>query len=238
MTIHAELLSPAGNFEKNAFLCLLWRRCGLFGGEQFNLRDRAGNFSMDDILAGVEFCRSRNVRTLFLLNSFLHENRIEDAKTYVRLLRDIPFDAIMVSDPGMLLLVRDAGIDIPLHLSTQMSTLNHLALRFWQQNGVERVVLGREATVEDIRRIRELSSVEIEVFVHGALCVSYSGRCLLSRFMSGRDANQGACAHPCRWKYHLVEEKRNGHLLEFVEQPMAPKFWPARICASWHSCRS
>ena len=123
----------------------------------------------------------------------------------------------MVSDPGMIVLLREAGLTCDIHLSTQMSTLNRFSVKFWEDAGVSRIVLAREVTLDEIRSIREHTSAGIETFVHGALCISYSGRCLLSRYLSGRDANRGACSHPCRWRYALVEEKREGNHLEIIE---------------------
>jgi U32 family peptidase len=151
------------------------------------------------------------------LNSFLHENDIEKAKNYIDSIKGLKFDAIMASDPGMIILLKESGIRADIHLSTQMSTLNHLSVKFWNSIGIKRIVLARETTLDEIKMIRENTDAEIEIFSHGALCVSYSGRCLLSRYMSGRDANQGSCSHPCRWNYALVEEKREGNHLEIIE---------------------
>jgi U32 family peptidase len=214
-----ELVAPAGNLEKLKFAVLYGADAVYFGGEMLNLRIQSDNFTRADIEEAVGFCRGHGARSVFLLNSFLHEKDIPEARRYLASIRDIPFDALMVSDPGMIALIRDTGVRAAIHLSTQMSTLNHLSVRFWNSAGVDRIVLGRETTVDEVRMIRENSDAEIEVFVHGSLCVAYSGRCLLSRYLTGRDANRGDCAQPCRWRYTLTEEKRPGEELEIVEYP-------------------
>lgn len=217
-----EILAPAGNFEKMKFAVLYGADAVYFGGEMFNLRDKAGNFSILEIADALEFCKQHNVKTTFLMNSFLHENDVDNADKYIKSVSHFNFDAVMVSDPGMFELVREYGNpDWRIHLSTQMSTLNHLAVKFWSKLGVDRIVLGRETNLDDIKMIREHTDAELEAFVHGALCISYSGRCLLSRFLSGRDANQGACSQPCRWKFALVEEKRHGHHFDIIEHAKA-----------------
>ncbi|MBN2160494.1 MAG: U32 family peptidase [Spirochaetes bacterium] len=212
-----EIIAPAGNLEKLKFAVLYGADAVYFGGEQHNLRIRSDNFSRDDIAEAVRFCRERGARTVFLMNSFLHEKDIQPARAYLSEIRDFRFDAVMVSDPGMMLLIREAGIESDIHLSTQMSTLNHLAVKFWRDAGVARIVLAREATADEIRAIKEQTGAAVEVFVHGALCIAYSGRCLLSRYLAGRDANRGDCAQACRWRYSLVEEKRPGEPLEIIE---------------------
>lgn len=216
-TSDIEIVSPAGNLEKLKIAVKYGADAVYFGGEGFNLRDKAANFSIDEIEEGVNYCRNNGVKSIFLLNSFLHENDIENAGRYIETIREQKFDAVMISDPGMLMLLREADISADIHLSTQMSTLNHLAVKFWTDIGIKRIVLARETGIDEIKKIRGHTDAEIEIFVHGALCISYSGRCLLSRYLSGRDANQGACSHPCRWKYALVEEKRPGSHMEIIE---------------------
>lgn len=213
----SEIVSPAGNLEKLKLAVKYGADAVYFGGEKFNLRDKAGNFTFDEIEQGLEICESNNVKSVFLLNSFLHEKDINIADEYIDRIKHYNFYAIMVSDPGMLTLLKEKNIKSNLHLSTQMSTLNHLAVKFWNSLGVKRIVLARETTLDEIKMIRDHTDAEIEIFAHGALCISYSGRCLLSRFLSGRDANQGSCAHPCRWNFSLVEEKRPGNHLEIIE---------------------
>ncbi|MBN2040138.1 MAG: U32 family peptidase [Spirochaetes bacterium] len=212
-----EIVSPAGNLEKLKIAVKYGADAVYFGGEKFNLRDKAGNFTFDDIEQGLETCRAGSVKPVFLLNSFLHEKDIKTAEEYIDRIKDYDFHAIMVSDPGMLTLLKEKNVKANLHLSTQMSTLNHLSIKLWNSLGIRRIVLARETTLDEIKMIRDHTDSEIEIFAHGALCVSYSGRCLLSRFLSGRDANQGSCSHPCRWNFSLVEEKRPGNHLEIIE---------------------
>ncbi len=212
-----EIVAPAGNLEKLKAAVLYGADAVYFGGKEHNLRVQSNNFSSSDMTEGVRFCHERNVKAIFLMNSFLHEKEIPDARRYVSGISGIDFDAVMISDPGMMTLIRDAGMTCAIHLSTQMSTLNHLAVCFWHNAGIDRIVLAREATIEEIRMIRENTDAEIEVFVHGALCIAYSGRCLLSRYLTGRDANQGDCAQACRWRYSLVEENRPDSHLDIIE---------------------
>ncbi len=212
-----EIVSPAGNLEKLKVAVNYGADVVYFGGEQLNLRMKTGNFSHEDIHQGIRYAHSHNARVIFLLNSYLHEDQVDNARQYIKDLSEYNFDGIMVSDPGMIMLLRESGMDIPLHLSTQMSTLNHLSISFWQQMGIERVVLAREVTLDEIKKIRDHTDADIETFIHGALCVSYSGRCLLSRYLSGRDANTGSCSHPCRWRYSLIEEKRPGNHMDIIE---------------------
>jgi len=212
-----NIVSPAGNLEKMVFAVKYGADNVYFGGDEFNLRIRAGNFTFEDMKTGVVYCKSMGVKTTFLMNAFLHEADIDSALEYAGKIKDLNFDSVMISDPGMLHVIRQAGIDADLHLSTQMSTLNHLAVKFWMDAGFKRIVLAREATVEEIRMIKKNTGAEIEVFAHGALCIAYSGRCLLSRYMQGRDANRGDCSQPCRWNYALVEQKRPGNYLDIIE---------------------
>ncbi len=212
-----EIVSPAGNPEKLRFAVTYGANAVYFGGESFNLRFKAANFSPEDLAWSADFCREHGVRSVFLLNSYLHEQDLAAARTYVNEIKKYSFDAVMVSDPGMLTLVKEAGLGAQIHLSTQMSTLNHLAMRFWRDAGVDRIVLGRETTLDEIQSIREHTDIPVEVFAHGALCIAYSGRCLLSRYLTGRNANQGDCAHPCRWNYALIEKMRPGNFMDILE---------------------
>jgi putative protease len=212
-----EIVSPAGNPEKLRMALENGAGAVYFGGEMLNLRENADNFTRAEIAESVGFCHEKGARAVFLLNSFLHESNISAAAEYIETLKGIPFDAVMVSDPGMLMLVKKSGLSVQIHLSTQMSTLNHLAIDFWREQGVSRIVLARETTLEEIREIRKHTDADIEVFAHGALCIAYSGRCLLSRYMSGRDSNQGNCSQPCRWNYRLMEEKRPDEYFDITE---------------------
>jgi len=212
-----EIVSPAGNLEKLKFAVKFGADNVYFGGNEFNLRVQADNFTTEEIKEGIAYCKERGVKTTFLLNSYLHEGDLPSASRYIQKIADFGFDAVMVSDPGMMILLKENGLKCEFHLSTQMNVLNHLSAKFWMEAGFHRIVLAREASVDEIRKIKEYTGAEIEVFAHGALCIAYSGRCLLSRYLSGRDANQGDCAQPCRWRYSLIEEKRPGSYLDIIE---------------------
>ncbi len=212
-----EIVAPAGNLEKLKIAVQFGADAVYFGGEEHNLRVQSDNFSLEDIGEAVRYCAANGVKSIFLMNSFLHEKDIASVRRYIDAVRNFRFDAIIISDPGMMALIREAGIESDIHLSTQMSTLNHLSVRFWHRAGIGRIVLGREAAIEEIRMIKENTDARIEVFVHGAMCIAYSGRCMLSRYLSGRDANRGDCTQSCRWRYSLVEENRPGSPLGISE---------------------
>lgn len=207
-----ELLAPAGDFEKLKIAIAYGADAVYFGGEMFSLRAGAGNMTVCEMREAVRYAHERNVRCHLALNVYAHNEDIEPLQEYLSKIRDIPVDAYIVSDPAVMQLLRWEIPDAEIHLSTQANMTNYVTAGFWRKQGVKRLVLARELTLEEIRQIREHlpEDTELEAFVHGAMCISYSGRCLLSNFMTGRDANRGACAHPCRYKYRLEEEKRPG----------------------------
>lgn len=209
-----ELLAPAGDLEKLKIAVIYGADAVYFGGEMFSLRAGAGNMTLDEMKEGVEFAHARGVRCYLTVNIFAHNEDIEPLTSYLQQLRDrkISIDAFLISDPGILDLLREILPEAEIHLSTQANMTNYRTANFWYRQGVKRIVLARELTFEEIREIRQRipEDMELEAFVHGAMCISYSGRCLLSNFMIERDANRGACAHPCRWKYTLMEEQRPG----------------------------
>ena len=207
-----ELLAPAVDLEKLKIAVEYGADAVYFGGEMFSLRAGAGNLSIAEIEEGVKYAHDRNVRCHMALNIFAHNEDIEPLKKYLASIKHIPIDAFIVSDPGILNLVKEMIPQAEIHLSTQANMTNYLTAGFWYSQGVKRLVLARELTFDEIKEIRRNipEDMEIEAFVHGAMCISYSGRCLLSNFMADRDANRGQCAHPCRWKYKLVEEQRPG----------------------------
>lgn len=207
-----ELLAPAGDIEKLKIAVDYGADAVYFGGEMFSLRSGAGNLSIDEIREGVEYAHARGVKCHMAMNIFAHNEDLEPLKAYLERIKDIPVDAFIVSDPGVIMVIKNVIPEAELHLSTQANMTNYATAGFWYGQGVKRIVLARELTLDEIRRIRENTpeDMELEAFIHGAMCISYSGRCLLSNFMIGRDANRGQCAHPCRWKYRLEEEKRPG----------------------------
>lgn len=214
-----ELLAPAGDLEKLKTAINYGADAVYFGGELFSLRAGAGNFSIEDIKIGVEYAHSKDKKAYLALNIFAHNGDISILEKYLEDIKNIPIDAYIVSDPGIIMLIKSIIPNAELHLSTQANMTNYLTAKFWYEQGVRRIVLARELTFHEIFELREKipADMEIEAFVQGAMCISYSGRCLLSNFMVERDANRGACAHPCRWKYSLVEEKRPGEYFPVEE---------------------
>ncbi len=204
-----ELLAPAGDLEKLKIAVDYGADAVYFGGEMFSLRAGAGNLSIEEIEEGVTYAHSKGVRCHMAMNIFAHNEDIEPLRSYLEKIRHIPIDAFIVSDPGVITLIKEAMPEAELHLSTQANMTNYVTAQFWHTQGVKRLVLARELTLDEIRQIRASipEEMELESFIHGAMCISYSGRCLLSNFMIDRDANRGQCAHPCRWKYKLVEEQ-------------------------------
>ena len=190
-----------------------------FGGEMFSLRAGAGNFTVPEIEEAMDWLHANDAKGYMTINIYPHNGDISPLRDYIGKIRHIPVDAFLVSDPGVMGLIKEQIPDAEIHISTQANTTNYLTARFWASQGVKRIVCAREMSLEEIRMMRaELpEDIEIESFVHGAMCISYSGRCLLSNFMAGRDANRGACTHPCRWKYALVEEQRPGQYYPIEE---------------------
>ena len=199
----AELLSPAGNFEKLKAAVNYGADAVYLAGRNFGMRAASTNFDRDELIAAVYYCHSHGVRLYVTVNVMPHTNEYEELSDYIRFLDEIGVDAVIVSDIGVVMLIRDIAPSLEIHISTQASAVSAQACLGWHKLGAKRVVLARELTLEDIREIRRNipDSLEIEAFVHGAMCIAYSGRCLLSNYFTGRDANHGACAQSCRWKY-------------------------------------
>ncbi len=207
-----ELLAPAGNWEKLVTAIHYGADAVYCGGKRFGLRAHATNFSEEELAAAVAYAHQHGVKAYVTVNIFAHQADLEGLDGYLENLAAMGVDGVIVADPGVLLRARQLIPQVPIHLSTQANLTNRLSASFWRENGVRRVNLARELSLEEIRAIRQAAGdgLELEVFVHGALCISYSGRCLLSYYLTGRDANQGDCAHPCRYSYRLLEEKRPG----------------------------
>lgn len=214
-----ELLAPAGDLEKLKMAIIYGADAVYLAGERFGLRTASKNFSIEEIEEGVNFAHSRGKKVYVTMNIVPHNEDLIGIEDYVKKLYDIKVDAVIVSDPGIFSIIRRTVPDMPIHLSTQASVTNYETIMFWYNHGIKRIVLARELSFKEIEEIikRIPEDMEIETFVHGAMCISYSGRCLLSNYMVGRDANRGDCAHPCRWKYHLVEEKRPGEYFPVFE---------------------
>ncbi len=217
-----ELLIPASSLEVLKTAVIFGADAVYIGGEAFGLRAKAKNFSMEEMAEGIVFAHAYGVKVYVTANILAHNEDLEDAKDYFAKLRDMKperADALIISDPGMFTLAKEVWSDVEIHISTQANNTNYQTYLFWWRMGAKRVVSARELSLTEIRTIREHipEEMEIESFVHGAMCISYSGRCLLSNYFTGRDANQGACTHPCRWKYAVVEEKRPGEYLPVYE---------------------
>lgn len=214
-----ELLAPAGDLEKLKIAIDYGADAVYFGGEMFSLRSGAGNLTVDEIREGVAYAHERGKKAYLTVNIYAHNEDITPFEEYLQKIKDIDIDAFIVSDPGIMMLIRDAIPNAELHLSTQANMTNYKTAEFWHRQGVERIVIARELTFKEIVELKSKlpEGVELEAFVQGAMCISYSGRCLLSNFMIERDANRGQCAHPCRWKYSLVEEKRPGEYFPVEE---------------------
>ncbi|MCI7100020.1 MAG: U32 family peptidase [Lachnospiraceae bacterium] len=214
-----ELLIPAGSLEVLKTAVYYGADAVYVGGEAFSLRAKAKNFSMEELAEGIRFAHKHGVKVYVTANILAHNQDLEEAAAYFSELKKVKPDAVLVSDPGLFMVAREVIPEIPLHISTQANNVNYGTFLFWKSLGATRVVTGRELSLEEIRTIRSKipEDMEIESFVHGAMCISYSGRCLLSNYLTGRDANQGACTHPCRWKYTLMEEKRPGEYFPVVE---------------------
>lgn len=212
-----ELLAPAGSLEKLKTAIHFGADAVYLGGKNFSLRNFAGNFTDQEMEEGIKFARKHKVKTYITCNAFPENNELEAISNYLIFLSKLQPDAIIIADPGVVQLAIEYSPEIPIHLSTQANTTNYMSVNFWEKIGVSRVNLARELTLEQIKTINQNTKIETEVFVHGAMCISYSGRCLLSSFMSGRSANKGRCSHPCRWKYHLKEELRPGEYYPVLE---------------------
>lgn len=203
-----ELLAPAGNLEKMEMALRYGADAVYMGGKNFGLRAYSDNFSAEEMREAIKLAHKLHKKVYVTANIFPHNDDLEELPDYLRFLSDCKADAVIVSDLGVYRIARQAAPEMPIHISTQTSNTNWSSVRMWEEMGASRVVLARELSLSEIARIRQEVKVELEAFVHGAMCISYSGRCLLSNYFTGRDANRGECAQPCRWKYHLVEEKR------------------------------
>lgn len=222
-----ELLIPASSLEVLRTAVIFGADAVYIGGEAFSLRAKAKNFSLADMREGIQFAHSHGVKVYVTANILAHNDDLEEAEQYFAELRDLYSDteysakpdALIISDPGMFTIAKQAWPEVEIHISTQANNTNYQTYLFWHRMGAKRVVSARELSLEEIHQIRERipEDMEIESFVHGAMCISYSGRCLLSNYFTGRDANQGACTHPCRWKYAVMEEKRPGEYLPVYE---------------------
>ena len=214
-----ELLIPASSLEVLKTAVIFGADAVYIGGEAFGLRAKAKNFSREDMKEGIQFAHEHNVRVYVTANILAHNGDLPGVEEYFKELKEIGPDALIISDPGVFMIAKRVCPEIEIHISTQANNTNYGTYRFWHELGAKRVVSARELSMKEIKEIRSNipDDLEIETFVHGAMCISYSGRCLLSNYFTGRDANQGACTHPCRWKYAVMEESRPGEYLPVYE---------------------
>ncbi len=214
-----EVLAPANNLEVLKIAVLYGADAVYIGGEAFSLRAKATNFTFEEMKEGIAFAHEHNVKVYVTANILAHNRDIAEAEAYFKELKEVKPDAVLISDPGMFMTAKRVCPEIDIHISTQANNTNYETFLFWHDMGAKRVVAARELSLAELKEIREKipEDMEIEAFIHGAMCISYSGRCLLSNYLIGRDANQGECTHPCRWKYALVEEKRPGEYMPVFE---------------------
>ena len=214
-----ELLIPASSLEVLKIAVIYGADAVYIGGEAFGLRAKAKNFSMEDMKEGIKFAHEHDVKVFVTANILAHNRDLEGVREYFAELKDVKPDALIISDPAIFTIAKEVLPDMEIHISTQANNTNYGTYNFWHGLGAKRVVTARELSLEEIKEIRNNipDDLEIETFIHGAMCISYSGRCLLSSFMAGRDANQGACTHPCRWKYAVMEESRPGEYMPVYE---------------------
>ena len=214
-----ELLIPASCLEVLKLAVKYGADAVYIGGEMYGLRAKAKNFSREDMAEGIKYAHEKGKKVFVTANITAHDKDLEGVREYFKELKEIKPDAIIISDPGVFMLAKEITPEIDIHISTQANNVNYADFNFWYGLGATRVVSARELSLDEIAEIRNHipADREIETFVHGAMCMAYSGRCLLSNYMTGRDANQGACTHPCRWKYHVVEENRPGEYMPIEE---------------------
>ena len=214
-----ELLAPGGSLEKLKTAIDYGADAVYIGGESFSLRVAAENFSFEDMKEGIEYAHARGKKVYLTANIIPHNDDLDDVRNYITEIRPLGFDGVLIADLGLFGIMREIAPEIPIHISTQANNTNYQSALMWHKLGAARVVLGREMSFKEIAEFRKHTpeDLELEAFIHGAMCISYSGRCLLSNYMTGRDSNQGACAHPCRWNYSLVEEKRPGEYFNVEE---------------------
>ena len=212
-----ELLAPAGDFEKLKTAIHYGADAVYLGDSRFSLRGKAGNFTPRELEGAVRYARDRGVKVYVTVNIFPHNRDLPGIREHAELLRDIMPDAVILSDPGVFAMLREKAPAVNLHVSTQANVTNAESARFWEELGAKRIVLSRELSLEEIREIRRRTEIELEVFVHGSICISYSGRCYISSFLASRSANTGQCTNSCRWNYALTEEKRPGEYFPVSE---------------------
>ena len=219
MKRHPELLIPASSLEVLKTAVIFGADAVYIGGEAFGLRAKAKNFSMEEMREGIEFAHARDVKVYVTANILAHNSDLPEVRKYFQELKSVKPDALIIADPGVFDIAKEVCPEIDRHISTQANNTNYGTYNFWYRQGASRVVSARELSMQELKELRANipDDLEIETFIHGAMCISYSGRCLLSNYFTGRDANRGACTHPCRWKYAVVEKTRPGEYMPVYE---------------------
>lgn len=231
--IRPELLAPAGNPERLKIALAYGADAVYIGGKDFGLRAFADNFTDVEMEKGIEYAHSLNKKVYVTMNIFAHNSDFTGMEEYIKWIHEVGADAVIVSDPGVFSLVKETASELEIHISTQANITNWRSAYYWHSQGAKRIILGRELSLEEIREIRRNTpdTLELEAFIHGAMCMSYSGRCTISNYLTGRDANRGECAQPCRWKYYLVEEQRPGEYMPVVEDDRGAYFFNSKDLA-------
>jgi putative protease len=230
-----ELLSPAGNLEKLKYAIYYGADAVYAGSQDFSLRAKADNFSHDDLINATKLCHEQGKKLYVPLNIYAHNRHIEPIASYISRLSEARVDAVIVSDIGVCQMVSEIAPDLPIHISTQANTTSFRAVKAWQKLGAKRIILARELTANEISEIRQhCTDIELEIFVHGAMCVSYSGRCLLSSYLNHRSANLGECTQPCRWEYSLLEKTRPGQYFPIEEDHHGFYFMNSKDLCLWN----
>ena len=237
MNKNIELLAPAGDLEKLKYALIYGADAVYIGGQIFGLRASARNFSFEDMEEGIRFAHERGKKVYVTLNIIPHNEDLNELPDYLKKLSELKVDAVILSDPGTLMYVQEYAPELEVHLSTQANNTNYMSANFWHKQGISRIVVARELSFEEIKKVKNNipEDLELEGFIHGAMCISYSGRCLLSNYMSNRDSNRGECSHPCRWNYYLVEEKRPGEYMKVTEDENGTYFFNSKdLCMIGH----
>ena len=230
-----ELLSPAGSLEKLKFACLYGADAVYLGGNVFSLRAMSKNFTPEEMEEGIEFAHSLGKKAYIAVNIYPHNEDLENLPKYLKFLEEIKADAVLISDLGVFMTAKQVAPKLPIHISTQANVTNYAAALAWEKLGAERIVLARELSLKEITEIREKTKIPLEIFVHGAMCVSMSGRCLISSYLAERDSNRGNCAQPCRWNYELIEKNRPNENFSVTEDERGTYFFNSKdLCLLPH----
>ncbi len=224
-----ELLAPAGDINKLKYAVYYGADAIYAAGNNFGLRAKSTNFSRIDLKEAVDFCHKHDCKLYITVNIFAHNSDLEQLPEYLTFLQKIGVDALIISDPGVFALAREFAPDVAIHISTQANVTSWSAVNFWYKQGAKRIILARELGIKEIAEIKKkVPKIELEIFVHGAMCMSYSGRCLISAFLNNRSANSGLCTQPCRWEYNLVEKSRPGEFFKIEEDDRGSYFFNSK----------